>query len=98
MNSKNLSNRPTKKCLVSIWLTLVVFHFTILCSSYLNLHGFNTPFVVILAMTQMILVILYFMEVRWTTKLIWLFVCAGFFWLLIQWTLTFSDYLMRQWH
>ncbi|HEX9048674.1 MAG TPA: cytochrome C oxidase subunit IV family protein [Verrucomicrobiae bacterium] len=90
--------RPTKKLLLLTWLTLVVFHFTILGSAYLNLHWFNTAFIVVLALVQMMLVLLYFMEVRWNGELIWIFAATGFFWLSIAWTLTLSDYLTRQWH
>jgi caa(3)-type oxidase subunit IV len=94
MNSKN----PSKKLLAITWMVLVVLHFTILGSAYLNLKFFNTPFIVALAIFQMVLIILFFMEVRWNKKLIWIFAAAGFFWLTIQFTLTMSDYLMRQWH
>jgi cytochrome c oxidase subunit 4 len=44
------------------------------------------------------LVIFFFMEVRWSAKLTWIFAAAGFFWLLILFTLVASDYLTRQWH
>jgi caa(3)-type oxidase subunit IV len=90
--------RPTRKAIILTWVTLVVFHFMVLGSAYLNLHGFNTPFIVGLAVVQMVLILLFFMEIRWSDKLIWAAAGAGFFWLLISWTLTMSDYLMRQWH
>jgi cytochrome c oxidase subunit 4 len=89
---------PTKKIFTCTWLVLVLMHFTILGSAYLDLKGFNTPFMIILAFIQMILVILFFMEVRYTARLVWLFVAAGFFWLGIMVTLTMSDYLTRNWH
>ncbi|HEY3137015.1 MAG TPA: hypothetical protein VGL29_13375 [Blastocatellia bacterium] len=40
---------------------------------------------------------LYFMHVRWSSRLTWVFVCAGFFWLAIMVALTLSDYLTRGW-
>jgi caa(3)-type oxidase subunit IV len=94
MNPKN----PSKKLLAIIWITLVGLHFIILGSAYLNLKFFNTPIIALLAFVQMLLVILFFMEVRWGKKLTWLFVSAGFFWLLILFTLVASDYLMRNSH
>ena len=45
----------------------------------------------------MLLVILIFMHVRYSTRLTWLFVAAGFIWLLIMIDLTMSDYLTRAW-
>jgi cytochrome c oxidase subunit 4 len=92
------SRRPTKKMFALTWLALVVFHFTILGSAYLNLKFLSTPLMLALAIFQMILIIMFFMEVRWNSKLVWILAAAGFFWLLIQWTLTASDYLTRQWH
>jgi len=91
-------NRPTKKSFVLVWLALVIMHFMILGSAYLDLKWFNTPFVVVLALVQMVLVLLYFMEVRYSARLVWIFAAAGFFWLSFQWALTMSDYLARQWH
>jgi cytochrome c oxidase subunit 4 len=41
---------------------------------------------------------LIFMEVRHSNKLVKVFAVAGFFWLLIQFTLTASDYLTRAFH
>ncbi|HEY3932731.1 MAG TPA: cytochrome C oxidase subunit IV family protein [Verrucomicrobiae bacterium] len=90
--------RPTQKKFTLTWLALVIFHFTILGSAYLNLGIFNTLIIAALAIVQMILIILFFMEVRWSAKLIWIFAAAGFFWLCILFTLTASDYLTRQWH
>jgi caa(3)-type oxidase subunit IV len=90
--------QPSRKLFVIVWLTLVAMHFTILGSAYLNLGFIKTPIIIVLAIIQMILIILYFMEVRYSAKLICLFATAGFCILLIQWTLTMSDFLTRQWH
>ena len=90
--------RPSKKIIVANWILLVVLHFIILGSAYLDLRWLNTPLIVVLAVVQMALVLLYFMEVRYHGRLIRVFVVAGYFWLLIQGTLTLSDYLTRQWH
>lgn len=92
------TDRPTRKIFVLTWLALVVFHFMILGSAYLNMKWFNTPFILVLAVVQMFLILLFFMEIRWSSKIVWLAAAAGFFWVTIQWTLTLSDYLMRQWH
>jgi len=50
-----------------------------------------------IAMTKALLVILYFMHVRWSTRLTWLVVASGFFWLLILFGITMTDYLTRGW-
>lgn len=42
-------------------------------------------------------VVLYFMHVRYSSRLIWLIVGAALFWLVILFALTFSDYSTRSW-
>ncbi len=89
---------PSIKTLVITWLILVALHFTILGLSMLKLGGLGTPIILTLAVTQMILVMLIFMEVRHSNKLVRVFAVGGFFWLLIQFTLTAGDYLTRAFH
>jgi cytochrome c oxidase subunit 4 len=50
-----------------------------------------------IACTKAVLVILFFMHVRYSDKLTKLTVVAGFFWLLILITLSLSDYITRDW-
>ena len=90
---------PTSiKALTLSWLVLVALHFTILGISMLKLGDLGTPVILTLAVIQMILVMLVFMEVRQSNKLVRVFAVAGFFWLLIQFTLTAGDYLTRGFH
>jgi cytochrome c oxidase subunit 4 len=42
-------------------------------------------------------VIVYFMHIRWSTRLITLFAAAGFVWLAILVALTMADFLTRSW-
>jgi caa(3)-type oxidase subunit IV len=93
MNTKH----PTKKLFALTWILLVVMHFTILGIAY-YLKSFDTLLLAALVFIQMMLIILFFMEVRYTMKLIWMFAAAGFFWLCVQFVLVASDYLTRQWH
>jgi cytochrome c oxidase subunit 4 len=43
------------------------------------------------------LALLWFMHVRYSTRLTWIVVIAGFFWLGILLALTMSDYISRGW-
>jgi cytochrome c oxidase subunit IV len=45
--------------------------------------------------TKAVLVILFFMHVKYSTRLTKVVVVAGFFWLGIMLTITMSDYLFR---
>jgi caa(3)-type oxidase subunit IV len=40
---------------------------------------------------------LFFMHVRYSKSLLWVFVGAGFFWLSIMLVLAMSDYMSRGW-
>jgi len=57
----------------------------------------NNVVMLAIAMTKALLVILFFMHVRWSTRLTWLVVASGFFWLLILFGITMTDYLTRGW-
>jgi cytochrome c oxidase subunit 4 len=42
-------------------------------------------------------VILFFMGVRWSSRLTWVVAASGFVWLLILFGITMSDYMSRGW-
>lgn len=47
------------------------------------------------AIAKALLVVLYFMHVRWSGRLTWIYAGAAAFWLLILFTLMLGDYLTR---
>jgi cytochrome c oxidase subunit 4 len=57
--------------------------------------GANTLVALLIAFTKMTCVMLFFMHVRWSPKLIWLAAAASFFWLSIMFAYTMQDYLTR---
>ena len=57
--------------------------------------GANTLVALGIAFTKMACVMLFFMHVRWSPKLIWLAAIASFFWLAIMFSYTMQDYLTR---
>ena len=57
--------------------------------------GANTLVALTIAFFKMSAVILIFMHVRWSSKLIWMTALAGFFWLAIMFAFTMQDYLTR---
>lgn len=58
-------------------------------------HGANTLLALAIAFTKMAFVILFFMHVKYSSKLIWLTAIAGFFWLAIMFSFVMQDYLTR---
>jgi cytochrome c oxidase subunit 4 len=66
--------------------------------AFIDLGGqWNTLTAVVIAVVKTVLVVLYFMHLRYSSRLIWVFAGAGFFWLAILVTLTMSDVLTRSW-
>lgn len=65
--------------------------------AYYDLGAFNTVAALAIAVFKAILVILFFMHVRYSSRLTWAVVFGGVFWLGILLALTFGDYLTRGW-
>lgn len=57
--------------------------------------GANTLVALLIAFTKMTFVVLFFMHVKYSPKLIKLTAIAGFFWLAIMFAFTMQDYLTR---
>jgi cytochrome c oxidase subunit 4 len=66
-------------------------------AAFLDLGVLNNVVMLGIAITKATLVVLYFMHVRWSTRLTWVVVASGFFWLLLLFGLTMQDYLTRGW-
>ena len=80
---------------VLLWAALMFLLFVTLGLAMLNLSPFNVALALTIAVTKMLLILLYFMHVKFSSRLTWLFAAAGFLWLLIMITLTMTDYLAR---
>ena len=57
--------------------------------------GANTLVALLIAFTKMSCVMLFFMHVYWSPRMIWLGAVASFFWLAIMFSYTMQDYLTR---
>lgn len=57
--------------------------------------GANTLVALLIAFTKMSFVMLFFMHVYWSPKLIWLSAVVSFFWLAIMFAFTMQDYFTR---
>jgi cytochrome c oxidase subunit IV len=77
--------------IVGTWLTYVVAFWDM---DWI-FTGMNTFVALLIAFTKMTVVMLYFMHVRWSPRLIWLSAIASFFWLAIMFAYTMQDYLTR---
>ncbi|MDQ3069866.1 MAG: cytochrome C oxidase subunit IV family protein [Acidobacteriota bacterium] len=65
--------------------------------AYVDLGFLNTAVALGIACTKATLVVLYFMHVRWASRLTWLTIGASVFWLLLMFSIGMTDYLTRGW-
>jgi len=80
-----------------VFLALLVGTALTVGVAFIDLGPINNVLMLGIAMTKALLVILFFMHVRWSTRLTWLVAASCFFWLLILFGLTMQDYLTRGW-
>jgi cytochrome c oxidase subunit IV len=90
-------SHPTPGLYVVIISILVVLTVATWLIAFVNLGIFNPVVALTIAVMKAVLVILFFMHVRYSSKLTMVTVGAGFFWLLIMITLSLSDYISRDW-
>jgi len=82
---------------LTIFAALMVLTAITVAVAFLDLGYMNNVAALGIATVKAILVILFFMHVRYSTKLTWLTVFGGFFWLTLFLGLTLSDYASRGW-
>ena len=80
-----------------------IFAILMLCTyltvqiAFFDLGPLNVVAALAIAVFKATLVVLFFMHVRYSTKLTWAVVLGSVFWLGILLALTMSDYLTRAW-
>jgi cytochrome c oxidase subunit 4 len=90
-------SHPTVGLYLVIIFTLMALTVATWLIAFVNLGIFNPVVALTIAVIKAVLVILFFMHVRYSSKLTMVTVGAGFFWLLILITLSLLDYLSRNW-
>jgi cytochrome c oxidase subunit 4 len=80
-----------------VFLALIVGTILTVAAAKVDLGPLNNVVMLAIACTKATLVILFFMHVRWSTRLTWIVAMSGFFWLLILFGLGMSDYMTRGW-
>ena len=85
------------KLYVAIFAILIVLTAFTVWVAFIDLGLLNTFVALAVAVTKATLVILFFMHVKYSSKLTWLVVASGFFFLAIMLALTMSDIVSRGW-
>jgi cytochrome c oxidase subunit IV len=86
-----------KSLYYGIFAALMVGTVITVAVAFVDLGALNNVVMLTIAIAKATLVVLFFMHVRWSTRLTWVVVISGFFWLLIMFSFTMMDYLSRGW-
>ncbi|MBV8858343.1 MAG: cytochrome C oxidase subunit IV family protein [Acidobacteria bacterium] len=86
-----------RKTYFAVFAALLVFTALTVIAANINFGKMNDVIAMTIAVTKMMLVLLFFMHVRYSSRLIWVIVASMFFWLLILLLLTSTDYSSRDW-
>jgi cytochrome c oxidase subunit 4 len=86
-----------KSMYYSVFAALIVGTALTVGAAEVDLGALNNVVMLAIACTKALLVILFFMHVRWSSRLTWVVAASGFVWLLILFGITMTDYLTRGW-
>jgi cytochrome c oxidase subunit 4 len=87
----------SKKVYYAIFAALLILTYLTIAVSRIDLGPFNTIVALTIAVSKALLVVLFFMHVRYSTRLTKLVVAGGFFTLALMIGLTMADELTRAW-
>lgn len=86
------------KIYVTIFLSLMVGTALTVWAGLTDFPGqLNVIIAMTIAVVKATLVVLYFMHMRYSSRLIWVVFTSALFWLVILFAFTFSDYWTRCW-
>jgi cytochrome c oxidase subunit IV len=85
------------KVYVTVFLTLIGLTIATTAVAFVDLGRMNTVAALVIAVTKMLLVILFFMHVKYSPGLTRLVIIAGFFWLAILVAISMADVFTRGW-
>ncbi len=80
---------------VAVFAALLVLTAVTTAVAFVNLGALNVVIMLAIAVTKATLVVLYFMHVRYSSRLTWVVVSGGFAWLLVIIGFTLSDFVTR---
>ena len=85
------------KTYVAVFIALMVLLAATVAINRVPLGELNIVAALSIAVVKTFLVVLFFMHVRYSHRLIWIFVGVGFYWLTILLALSMTDFLSRTW-
>ncbi len=85
------------KVYAAVFGALLLFTALTVFASSLELGVFNAVVALAIAVIKATLVVLFFMHIRYSSKLLKLTICSGVFMFLVLITMTLTDYISRAW-
>ena len=82
---------------LAVYIALLVLLVATVGAAFINVEPFNFALTMIIALAKAIMILLIFMHVRYSERLIWVFSSAAFLWLAILIALSLNDYFTRGW-
>jgi len=82
---------------LAVFAALMMMLALTVAAAEVDLGFLNTPIALTIAVAKMILVLLYFMHLRYSSRLNWVIVATGFFWLAVMIAGTMDDVISRGW-
>jgi cytochrome c oxidase subunit 4 len=83
------------RTLVQVFVALLVLLFATVGGAYLPLGPLHFPVAMTIAVAKAVLIVLFFMHLLYSGRLMMVVSAAGFVWLAIMLAFTLSDYLSR---
>jgi len=91
-------SHPSESVYYGVFAVLMVLLALTVLVARFELGAANLPVALLIAGAKALLIVLFFMHVRYSRPLTWLVAGAGFFWLAILFGLTLADYWSRGWY
>jgi cytochrome c oxidase subunit 4 len=91
------TDQPKLTTYATVYVLLLVGLAATVGASFVNAGRFNIALAMAIALAKAALVVLYFMHVRYSSRLIWLATFAGAVWLAIMLAFVLADYATRGW-
>ncbi len=87
---------PTRVYL-TVFAALMLLLIVTVAVAFVPLGSLNLPIAMLIAVVKATIIVMYFMEVKYGSRLLWVFVSSSFLFLVIFLVLTLNDYMTRGW-
>lgn len=97
MAAEHIDHVVTPRAYLTVYIALLAATALTVGAAFIDLRAFNPVIAIGIACFKAVLVILFFMHVYYSSRLMKLTVAAGFFTFIVLIMMTLSDYMSRSW-